>query len=329
MNKSLRVIFLLTGLLVLALSGCKKDTPTYPSKATLQDYSGTWAGTLSAFKDNQVINRTGTIVFYFSAGGDRLDGILSLDLTYALSEIQFRNGIYYFQVLNSDTLNPFCQNWNLSGWAQLTSASVMHVIISGKECGQTGKEWVNYEGDFTLTSTTPDSTKYFSFAAVNHHWTYRVYTAGADSCQLDQQVDSVSGSVYGGIMTTTCNLPWGSNPFRWDVSPMHFLVLDNYSGNEVQYAFHTDQVLNKAYYYYPGMDTNIVTLLGIDSLYVGAGGFLCSRYRLEQRMHTDSTYQLDRGDIYISNRYGVIRYQSTLLNDTTDFVDQSLIQKNF
>jgi hypothetical protein len=324
-----RVIALFACMSVVVSPGCKKDTPSYPSKATLQEFSGNWAGTLSAFKDNQVINREGTISFYYTNGGEDLDGILSLDVVYALTEIQFRNGIYYFQVLNSDTLNPFCQNWNLSGWAQLTSSSVMHVIISGKECGQTGKEWVNYEGDFTLTSSTPDNTLYFSFAAMNHQWTYRVYTAGADSCQLQQTVDSVSGTIFGGIMTNTCNLTWGSKPFRWNVTPMHFLVLNDNSGSQVQYAFHTDQVLNRPYYYFAGDDTSIVTLLGADSIYITAGGFFCSRYLLEQRLHSGSAYKLDKGNIYISNQYGLIRYQSTLLNDTTDFVDQELIQKNF
>jgi hypothetical protein len=232
-------------------------------------------------------------------------------------------------VLNSDTLNPYCQNWNLSGWGELNSSSEMHVIISGKECGEVGDEWVNYEGDFRLTSYNPDSTQLFSFAEVGRHWTYRVYTAGGDSCQMDIQVDAFDGSAYSGLMTNTCNLTWDGKPMRWNVSGLHFAVLDDHAGTKVQYAFHNDQLLNKQYYYFFGSDTNVVTRLGTDSLYVDAGGFLCTRYRLEQYMHTDNSYKIDKGVVYISNQYGWIRYQATLINDTTDILDQELISKNF
>jgi hypothetical protein len=327
MKISSRVIIVLTGLIILAITGCKKDTPYYPSKATLTDYAGTWTGSLTTFKNNQLITKEGTILLYIPAGSGQMEGVLSLDKIYALTEIQLRNGIYYFQVLNSDTLNPYCQNWNLSGWAELSSADKMHVIISGKECGEVGSEWVNYEGDFTLNN--PDNSRYFSFGAVTHQWTYRVYTAGGDSCQIENRIDSVSGSVYTGTTTNDCNFAWGSKPFRWDLTPLHFLVLNNNAGNDVLYAFHADQFVNKPYYYYAGNDTNIVTLLGSDSLYVEAGGFFCSKYLLEQRRHSETASSLDRGMFFISNQYGIIRYQSTLINDTTDIIDQSLISKNF
>jgi hypothetical protein len=325
-----RVIWALAiALIVLFSAGCKKDTPYYPSQATLDDFSGTWTGSLTAFKNNQVITKEGSILLYFPAGSDRLEGIMILDQIFALTEIQMRNGIYYFQVLNPDTANPFCQNWNLSGFGELSSADKMHVIITGKECGNAGEEWVNYEGDFVLSSPTPDSTRYYSFAGMNRHWTYSVLTLGGDSCQMDYDLTAATGSIYTGIVSNTCSLPWGSMPLNWDVTPMHFLVLSDQGGSEVQYAFHIDQELNVPYHYYPADDTNIVTLLGVDSVYVQAGGFICSRFRLERRIHTDSTYYIDKGVFCLSNSFGLIKYQATLLNDTNDIVLQELVQKNF
>jgi hypothetical protein len=323
------ILALVTGLMILLSAGCKKDTPYYPSQATLNDFSGTWTGSLTTFKNNHLYTKEGTIIFYFPAGSDRLAGILTLDQIYALTEIQLRNGTYYFQMLNSDTTNPYCTNWNISGYAQLSTADKMHVVISGKECGQVGKEWVNYEGDFLLSSPTPDSTQYFSFAGAGHHWTYNVLTLGGDSCQMDYETTDGTGSLFTGFMTNNCSLPWGSRPLRWDVTPLHFLILSDAGTKVVQYAFHIDQDLNVPYFYYPGKDTNIVTLLGIDSVYVEAGAFACSRYRLERRLHTDSTYTLDKGILFLSNISGVIKYQSTLLNDPNDIVLQELTSKNF
>ncbi len=328
MKISFRVILLLTGLFILVLSGCKKETPYYPSRATLDDFAGTWAGSLTTFKNNQLITKEGTILFYFPAGSGLLNGVLTLDKIYALTEIQIRNGIYYFQVLNSDTLNVYCQNWNLSGWAELASADKMHVIISGKECGEVGSEWVNYEGDFTL-ETNPANSGLFGFGAAGNEWIYQVYTAGADSCQITHRIDSVAGSVYSGTTSSDCNFAWNAIPFRWDITPMHFQVMNSNTGKTVQYAFHIDQVLNQPYYYYYGNDTNIVTYIGSDSVYVEAGGFYCAKYSLEQRRHSGTSSSIDKGVFYISYPYGIIRYQSTLINDTTDIVDQSLISKNF
>jgi hypothetical protein len=323
------IMVLVAGLVILSSAGCKKDIPYYPSKATVDDFSGTWTGSLVAFKNNHVITREGSIILYLVAGSDRMEGILMLEEVYALTEIQLRGGIYYFEVLNSDTTNPFCANWNLSGYAQLSSSQKMHVIIAGKECGEAGEEWVNYEGDFVLTNPTPDSSRYYSFAGLNRHWTYNVLTLGGDSCQMDYEITYDSMSLFTGFMTNNCTLPWGSLPLRWDVTPMHFLVLSDQGGDEVQYAFHIDQQINVPYYYYPGNDTNIVTYLGTDSVYVGAGGFICSRYFLERRVHTDSTYYIDKGNFSLSNLYGLIKYQSTLLNDTNDIILQELAEKNF
>ena len=313
---------------ILLSSGCKKDTPYYPSQATLNDYTGSWEGSLTTFKNNHLITTESTILLYFPAGSDRLEGMITLDKVYALSEIQIRNGIYYFTVLNSDTANPYCQNWNLSGYGQLSAADKMHIIISGKECGEVGKEWVNYEGDFILSNVSPDSSSYFSFGGMGHHWTYEVLTLNGDSCGMEYDVTAATGTLNTGTITSDCNFGWGSQPLRWDVAPFHFQVLAA-TGKQVQYAFHIDQAVNVPYYYYTGMDTSIVTLLSTDSMYVAAGGFLCQRYLLERRLHTDSTYRLDKGILSISNRYGIIRYQSTLLNDINDIVNQELTQKNF
>ena len=110
---------------------------------------------------------------------------------------------------------------------------------------------------------------------------------------------------------------------------MHFSVLGGQDGQDVQYTFHIDQTINVPYVYYAGNDTNIVTLLGMDSVYVNAGGFYCSRYRLERRMHPDSSYLVDKGIISISNQFGIIRYQATVLDDTNDVIVQELTGINF
>ncbi|HNW76357.1 MAG TPA: hypothetical protein PKJ28_05675 [Bacteroidales bacterium] len=324
-----KLLPLFAGLIILISPGCKKEESYYPSKVTFNDFTGTWSGTLTAFKNNQLISHSGTILFFLEPDGEKMGGILSLEKQYALTEIQLRSGVFYFQVLNNDTTNPFCANWNLSGMAEITSEMEMHVIISGKECGEVGEEWINYEGDFVLQQPDPDSSKYFCFAGLGHAWTYNVQIVNNDSCQINTLINKNTGTVYSGLTSNSCNINWSSHLFRWDVTPTHFQVLDNTNGNKVQYAFHFDQDINVPYYYYYGNDTNIVTRLGSDSVYVAAGGFLCTKYRLDQYLHTDSTYRIDKGVLYIDNVYGLIRYQSTLLNDYDDFVTIELAQKNF
>src|SRR5512138_1229874 len=136
-------------LLVAGLfSGCTKESSYDPSTATLDDFVGTWRGTLSAFKNNQTIHRSGDIIFYYPAGSNRLAGIMVVDQVYVLEEIQFKNGVFYFSVLNSDTLNPLCLNWNLAGYASHTNPQQIYAYISGNECGILGKEFVGYEGNF-------------------------------------------------------------------------------------------------------------------------------------------------------------------------------------
>lgn len=329
MKTSMRLVTLAAGLILLLSYGCKKETPYFPSKATLADYYGEWAGDLTAFKDNHLITVESTLSLYYTDGGTRMGGLLSMDKIYALEEIQLREGIYYFQVLNPDTANPYCANWNLSGYATLKSDSLMHIIISGKECGELGEEWVTWEGDLTLTSAAADSSAYFTFAGVNRLWEYSILTASVDSCEQTTLIDSVTGEVYLGTESTTCQFPWSSRTLRWKITPFHFSVLSPTTSKVVQYAFHLDQTLNKPYYYYYGSDTTVVTLLGEDSVYTPAGGFYCSRFSLERWVHQDSTYRIDKGHIWISNQYGIIRYQSTYVNEPDDIVLQELTGKNF
>ena len=323
------ILALVAAIFLIVTTGCEKETPYYPGKATFEDFTGSWDGELSTFQNSQIITYDAEITFFLTPGSDQMNGILVMDKIYALTQIQIREGIYYFQMLNSDTANPFCANWNMSGFAQLGSADMMHIIISGKACGETGEEWLDLEGDFTLDSSSPDSTKYFSFGGVNRHWTYSVLTFGGDSCQMDYDITESNGYLFSGSITNNCSMPWGSLPLNWDVQPMHFSVLGGQDGEDVQYTFHIDQTINVPYVYYAGNDTNIVTLLGMDSVYVSAGGFYCSRYRLERRMHPDSSNLIDKGIISISNQFGIIRYQATVLDDTNDVIVQELTGINF
>lgn len=329
MKKPARILMILAALMTAAITGCDKETPYYPTQATLEDYYGAWGGELEAFIDNQVVTQYGSLSLYFTDGGTRMSGLLVLDRLYAVEEIQLHDGVFYFQVLNPDTASPWCQNWNLSGYAKMSSDTLMHLIISGKACGETGDEWISWEGDLSLKSEEPDQSKYFSFGLMNHMWNYSIHTVLGDSCEIQEHIDSVAEPVYGGIRTTTCDFPWSSQPFLWEVSPFHFRILTPDESSTELYAFHLDQVPQTPYRYYPGEDTNTVTLIGDDSAHVTAGNFSCRKYLLEQLHHEDSVYRINRGHIWISNKYGIIRYQAIYTNDTNGILLQELKLKNF
>jgi hypothetical protein len=323
----------LASILILLLagffSGCKKDSSSYdPSTATLNDFVGTWRGTLSAFKNNQKVNRSGDIIFYPNAAGDRLSGIMILDQVYVLEEIQLKNGVFYFNVLNSDTLNPLCINWNLSGYATHTSDQEIHAYISGNECGILGKEFVSYDGNFGLMNPEPDSTAFYSFGAQGHQWTYDIVLQSTGSCQLQQQITADNGNgMFTGDQTNGCGWAWTTKPLKWSVTPMRFSVLADTS-NEILYSYYLDARPESTYIFTPGDQVNTVQMITMEAITVPAGTFKCTKFMVQISIN-GGLFPVQKGYYWLSNTAGIVKYQSLLSGDTTNIVTQSLASKNF
>lgn len=320
---------ILAAFLFILISGCKKDDEYDPTDAVASDFRGTWRGTISMYKGGELVKKSGDVILYFTPDGMVLNGLMVFEQVYALEEIQFRSGVYYFQVLNSDTLNPLCTEWNLSGFMRLSDPQTAEFFISGKECGLTGKNWVDFTGTLSLVNPEPDPTAYYNFAKSGNQWNYDITQVNDQTCQMEYQLNTDLGNYhFEGQKGNTCNWNWNNAPLNWVVSPMRFSVLSD-SSDAIRYSFYLDARLLSEYRFEVGDDTNIVTLLSAkENVEVPAGVFSCAKFRLEQRIHSNG-YRIESGIWYLNNTAGLIKYQAISLYDSTDIKFQVLGSKNF
>ncbi len=325
-----RTLALLAALLITGmLTGCKKDSSYDPTTATLDDFVGTWRGTLSTFKNNQTIHRSGDIIFYYPSGiTNQLEGLMILDQVYVLNEIQMQDGTFYFTVLNSDTLNPLCINWNLSGYASHNTPQQIYAYVSGNECGILGQEFVSYEGNFGKINPSPDSSAIYCFGANGHQWVYDVVLQSTGSCQLTQQITGDNGSgLYTGEQTNDCGFPWTTKPLRWKVAPLVYSVLSD-TADVPFYSFYLDARVNSIYYFYPGDYVNSVQLVSTEQVTVPAGTFKCAKF-IVQITTNGGLFPIQKGYYWLNNNFGIVKYQTLLSGDSTNIVSEVLSSKNF
>lgn len=321
---------LLSAIFFLPFSGCRKDSfdPTTKSR---EDFIGTWAGSISTFKNNQLLKEYATVVVYPDAGNNSLSGILFMKETNVFHEFQFVNGTVYFNVVNNDPENPFCQAWSLGGYMVFTDEGEIEIRVTGNECGQLGNEFVNWVGTIVPVVVTPESSKDFIFANNGNSWTYRVTLNTGDSCQVQKQISQVPSSyLFGGMISQTCGWPGQDKSFKWTVTPAEFTITDDSTLTSHAVTFPINAKPGVVYSTYFNYDTVTVTLLDTNVVTTTpAGTYTCFRYRYTEPVYTGNVKSVRTAYLWLDNRYGVIRHEVADPWEPSEIRVQVLISKNF
>lgn len=312
------------------LSTCKKETGFDSSTVTLDQMKGTWRGRITTMKSTEVVEKNGDVSFYLNPTGNLLDGIFDLGQVNFLKGFMFQNGTIYFNLVLSDTTNPLCSDWNLSGYAFLQEPNLMVIRIAGRECGKQGKQFVTYEGNLILINPEMDPSIYFSFAAVGRSWTYETRLFSGATCLVQQDItEETSPYLFTYKEINSCGWTYGTRHFKRFVDPFRFSEMDGNSSTEIQYSFFLDAVKNKTYQFIDNEDTTSLTLLDTKvQVDVPAGSFKCNKYWIDSRRYV-SGYVKTTGVLFLNKQYGFIKVIYNEPNDTLDIRDMSLLYMNF
>ncbi len=323
------LFFAVPAFFILLFGGCKKCDCFDPSTYVQSDFIGTWKGTLTTFKDNKSVKKSGDVVIYQAASG--LEGILNMEGVYRLVGQQFNNGFWYFNVVCSDTLNPECSNWSLSGFASFSEPEHIDFHMAGNECGTLGKQYVNWEGTLAMYSDLPDPALYYSFGKQGNAWNYLINKVNTDTCSLQQKItETPSAGLFNGGISNSCGWPWQHKVFYWYVDPAMYTVYDESGSGSVAASFPIDVIPGRVYTYIHGNDTTQVTLVSrYQELTLPAGKFICTKYRVVEP--ADSVKSTTKTDyfLWINNQYGVVKKEVTAPYGPNDISTQLLISKNF
>jgi hypothetical protein len=324
------LLILISAVFLIPFLGCKKKSfdPTGKSQA---DFIGTWTGSISTFKNNKVIKETGTLVIYNDLGNNLLTGILFMKETSVFHEFQFVNGTMYFKVENSDSASPFCQNWNLGGYAVFSETSKMDINISGNECGDIGKEFVSWTGSVVPASVSDDSVQYYNFATAGNSSTYRVTLKNGDSCQVQKQVSQASANyLFSGATSQTCGWAGQTKTFSWKVSPAVFSFVNDSTLGFKSFTFPINARPGVVYSTIVNHDTTTVTLLDTNLVMTTpAGSFNCMYFKYTEPVNSGILKVNRTAYLWLNNRFGVIRQEVVNPVDSTDVQLQVLLSKNF
>ena len=315
---------------ILIITGCKKDSFD-PSSVGLSDFSGTWSGTLTTFKNNKLMKEQGLFLIYPAEGGASMEAIIYARDTRVFRQFQFQGGTLYFKVVNPDPANPTCQNWNLGGYVSFADEKTLSIRISGNECGLIGSEFVDWSGSLVKSSATMDSLPCFTFAKTGNNWSYVVTKATGDTCELQKLIGSKSGSYYfGGESTHSCGWPMQNIPLKWTVSPSEFTIREDLSLTRHEIYIPVYAKYGVTYRSYPYPDTVTLTLTDTN-LYITtvAGNFFCNKYRYTESSVINNVRNTRISDIWLDHHNGIIRQEVTSPNDTSDIIRQVLKTKSF
>jgi len=317
--------------LLVAFAGCKKCNCFDSSLFGRTDFTGTWKGTITAFKNNQRIVKSGELVLYPVNNGASLGGIMIFEETSRLVEVQLNNGQWYFTVICSDTLNPQCSNWSLTGFAAFSDEQQIEINIAGNECGPSGKQFVSYEGTLSKYNDVPDPSAYFSFAKAGNIWGYKTTLNSTDTCSLNYQMGNLNPSgIFEGNVTNNCGWPWQYKSFYWYVDPAMFSVMADATSGSVIARFPIDMPTGTTYTYYYAGDTTNITLEARDvNVTLPLGNFNCIKFRQESTSPWVKGGGLKTSYIWINNQFGIVKQEFTNPVDSTDMVMQVLSSKNF
>jgi hypothetical protein len=328
MKRSLLLLFI--AIAAFSFQGCKKDSFD-PTSIPQEAFIGTWKGSISTFKNNQLLKQDGTVVFYPDATSGMLSGILFMDETSVFHEFQFVNGTMYFNVENNNPTDPFCQNWSLGGFAVFAAAGEMDIHITGNECGQLGDEFVNWRGTLTASVVPADSIQYFNFAKNGNSWTYKTYLKNGDSCQLQKQVSQVAaGDLFKGTSSQTCGWPGQNIIFSWKVSPSVFSIQYDSTLSVNPVTFPINAQTGVVYRTFQNKDTIAVILVDTNlAILTTAGSFRCVKYKYTEPVYVNAVKINRTSYLWLDNRFGIVRQEVANPIDSTDVQLQVLSAKNF
>jgi hypothetical protein len=323
------ILIFLFPMFIFLFQGCSKDSFD-PAAQSQDSFIGTWKGTITTFKNNKQLIEYSTIDIYPDAGGQNLSGIIFMQETYVFHEFQFNNGSLYFNVENNDPDNPFCQSWNLSGYAIFSNENEIEVHITGNECGDLGGEFINWSGTLSSAEVVADSIRYYDFAKNGNSWSYAVTLKNGTACQIQKQISSVpSVYVFGGTYTQSCG--WnGQNPvFTWEVTPDHFSIVSDSTLCNVPFKLAINAKKGVVYSSYNKNDTTTITLLDTVSVSTPAGNFTCTRFRYTEPVYSGTQKTTVTSYLWLNNRYGIIMQEVVNPVHDTDIQAQVLASKSF
>jgi len=324
------LLILISAILLIPSPGCKKKSFD-PSGKSREDFIGTWTGTISTFKNNQLLKVSGTLVIYPDAGNISLTGIFFMNETSVFHEFQFVDGTLYFKVVNNDPANPMCQNWSLGGYLVFSEENKIDIRISGNECGPQGTEYVNWTGSMIQTQVPADSIQYYNFAKSGNSWTYQVFLKNGDSCQVQKQISQESPMyLFDGTVTQTCGWAGQNMTFKWNVTPSDFSIIHDSTLCYLPFSFPIDAKPGVIYKPYTNNDTVTMTLLDSNFIMtIPAGTFSCKYFRYTEPVDSGLFRIKKTAYLWLNNRYGIIKHEVLNPVDTTDIRVQVITSKNF
>ena len=324
------LLILISVIFIIPFSGCKKKSfdPTGKSR---EDFIGTWKGTITTFKNNQLLKEDGVVMIYPDAGNTTLSGTLFMKETSVFHEFQFVDGTLYFKIVNNNPNSPFCQNWSLGGYAVFPEDGKIDIHISGNECGEVGNEYVNWVGTMMPAQVSPDSLRYYNFATTGNLWNYKVTLKNGDTCHALKQAGQVSaGFLVTGLTTQSCGWSGQNMAFKWEVSPTRFIIMNDTTLSYKSFTFPINAMPGVTYSTYSNNDTMTVTLLD-SNLFITtpAGDFNCGRFRYTEPVYAGSSKVTKTAYLWLNTKYGVIRQEVQNPVDSNDVQVQVLSSKNF
>jgi len=327
---SIAFYFFLIGFMILPQQACKKEEGFDSKSVTLSQMKGTWRGRITTFKNNTLIEKNGDVSFFSNAAGDLLNGIFELGQVNFLEGFMFQNGILYFNLICSDSLNPQCANWNLGGYVYLQEDNLMIIQVAGNECGPLGEQFVTYEGSLILVNPNMDPSAYFSFAHTGRIWDYSTSLYNGGTCTIQSEVISEpTPSLFTIKETNDCGWPFTTREYSWIVEPFKVSVMAGTSTTDVMYTFYLDAVLDKKYQFINDEDTTYLTLTKADvPVNTPAGSYRCGKYAIDSRIHSSGDLNTI-GIIYLSKQYGFIKMEYTEPSDSSNIQSQVLNTINF
>jgi hypothetical protein len=306
-------------------SSCSKNEDFDPSTVTLDQLKGTWRGEITAFKNNTLIEKNGDVALFYNQAGDLLDGIFDLGETHYMEGFLFSQGTLYFKLILSDSTNPQCSNWNLSGHLFLQDEHSMVIRIAGNECGPLGKQYATYEGILIMINPDMDPSTYYSFGKTGATWVYETSLFNGTVCEVQQVIGSEpAASVFQVNETNNCGWPSPTKSFNWQVTPFSFSIMSGTSTSEISYTFWLDAVEDKKYTFYSNNDTTYLTLTKTDvTVTTPAGTYSCGQYQFESRVYSADTV-ITKGTLFLNKQYGFIKMTYTQPADSTNIEEQVL-----
>ncbi len=316
-------------LLLTVFPACRKSG-NGKINAERSDFTGTWKGELVSYSHGRKEVQKYEWMIYTNPASGLLSGLLTMYETNKIEELQFHDGIWYFRVVNSDSLNPQCREWSFAGFAKFSENGMVEFNLAGNKCGPIGDQFVEWGGTMTKVSDSLDPGAHFSFIQAGNSWDYKITRSNSDTCSLNYQVgSSPSTDTFEGTMSNECGWSWQQKHFSWAMDPGRFTVLPNDTAKIPLAVFTLDMATGNIYRFKNGSDLSITSLLKHNELVtVPAGKFICNKYQVETNPDGDSQASVV-SYYWISNRYGIIKREVLNPADSTSLKLQVLTSKNF